>query len=259
MLFCLQLTAMGHATLAMIVIGNEILSGRTREANAWLVARRMFERGCKLGEIAVIPDQREAIVSTLRRLSPQFEAVITSGGIGPTHDDITMSCVAEAFGVKLVEHPETLERMMAYYGGERLNPGRRRMARLPEGAEPIVCGKTLAPGARLGNVYVLAGVPDIFASQLEVILPEFGGRPFHRIELEVKLPESRYAAALSSLQERFQDVEIGSYPGRCGPSPCGKICLSSQDRHSLEQAADLVRRMLEELEPFTPEGSSQGD
>lgn len=104
----------------------------------------------------------------------------------------------------------------------------------------------------MDNVYVLAGVPEIFASQLEVILPKFGGRPFHRIELEVHLPESRYAAALSAIQERFRHVEIGSYPGRCGPNPCGKICLSSQDERSLQQAADLVRRMLDELGQFTP-------
>lgn len=231
----------------MMVIGNEILSGRTRETNAHLVAQKMFARGCRLGEIAIVPDLRDKIVATLNRLRRDFDAVITSGGIGPTHDDITMPCVAEAFGVPLLEHAQTLNLMRQYYGKDELNEGRRRMARLPQGAQPIICAQSIAPGAHIGNVYVLAGVPNIFASQLETILPQFGGRPFIREEIEVRLPESRFAEALRTLQQRFGNVEIGSYPGRCGPNPCGKICLSSQDELALKKAKHAVIAMLQSL------------
>ncbi len=238
-----------HQTAALLIIGNEILSGRTREANAWLAARRLFARGCKLKEIAIVPDERNAIIGALNRLRTAFDAVITSGGIGPTHDDITMECVAAAFDAPLLEHEATLALMRAHYGEDRLNPGRRRMARLPAGAHPIVCARSIAPGAHIGNVYVLAGVPEIFASQLDAVVDEFGGRGFMRKEIEVRLPESRFAAALADIQRQFPDVEIGSYPQHCGDRPQGKICLSAQDEARLAQACDAVRVMLERISP----------
>ncbi len=231
----------------MLVIGNEVLSGRTREANAWLAAQELFGRGCKLAEIAVIPDEETAIVSTLNRLRNQFDAVITSGGIGPTHDDITMESVAKAFGVELIEHRFIVQAMKEYYGNEGMNDGRRRMTRVPAPASLIRCEKTIAPGARIDNVYVLAGVPDIFASQLESILDDFGSTPYQRHEIEVSLPESLFAAGLTAIQQQYDDVEIGSYPGRCGPRPCGKICLSSQNPERLQQAAADVESMLKDL------------
>jgi len=231
----------------MLVIGNEVLSGRTREANAWLAAQELFDRGCKLAEIAVIPDEETAIVSTLNRLRNQFDAVITSGGIGPTHDDITMESVAKAFGVELIEHRFIVQAMKEYYGNEGMNDGRRRMTRVPAPASLIRCDKTIAPGARIDNVYVLAGVPDIFASQLESILDDFGSTPYQRHEIEVSLPESLFAAGLTAIQQQYDDVEIGSYPGRCGPRPCGKICLSSQNPERLQQAASDVEAMLKNL------------
>ncbi len=231
----------------MLVIGNEVLSGRTREANAWLAAQKLFECGCKLAEIAVIPDVDTAIISTLNRLRKQFDAVITSGGIGPTHDDITMESVAQAFEVELIEHRFIVQTMQAYYGTEGLNAGRRRMTRVPASALLIRCEKTIAPGVRIDNVYVLAGVPDIFASQLDAILDDFGTVPYQRREIEVALPESLFAAGLAAIQEQYNDVEIGSYPGRCGPDPCGKICLSSQHPDRLQQAVDDVEVMLKVL------------
>ncbi|MDX8406951.1 MAG: molybdopterin-binding protein [Mariprofundaceae bacterium] len=236
-----------HQSAAMLVIGNEVLSGRTREANAWLTARMLFDKGCKLGEIAIVPDQADAIISTLNRLRSQFDAVITSGGIGPTHDDITMQAVADAFAVPLLEHADTLAAMRRFYGEDKVNPGRRRMARLPDGARPIICDKSIAPGAHIGNVYVLAGVPDIFASQLQSIIQDFGDRPYQRHEIEVSLPESAFARALTELQQRYHDVEIGSYPHRCGPNSYGKICLSSQSPERLQQAASEVESMLQTI------------
>ncbi len=228
----------------MLVIGNEVLSGRTREANAYLAAQNLFERGCKLAEIAVIPDVDIAIVSTLNRLRNEFDAVITSGGIGPTHDDITMESVARAFEVDLIEHRFIVQAMQEYYGVEGLNDGRRRMTRVPATASLIRCEQTIAPGAHIENVYVLAGVPDIFASQLDSILDDFGTVPYQRWEIEVELPESLFANALTAIQQQYDDVEIGSYPGRCGPNPCGKICLSSQNPEHLQQATGKVSVML---------------
>jgi len=235
---------MKHQTAAMLVIGNEVLSGRTREANAYLAAQELFERGCKLAEIAVVPDVDEAIISTLNRLRNQYDAVITSGGIGPTHDDITMESIANAFDVKLIEHKFIVRAMTEYFGNEGMNEGRKRMTRVPAGASLIRCDKTIAPGARIENVYILAGVPDIFASQLTSILGDFGDTPFQRVEIEVALPESVFAKELTTIQAQFDDVEIGSYPGRCGSDPCGKICLSSQTPDRLKLAKETVEAML---------------
>ncbi|MDX8403130.1 MAG: molybdopterin-binding protein [Mariprofundaceae bacterium] len=238
-----------HQTAAILVIGNEVLSGRTREANAYLAAQKLFDRGCKLGEIAVVPDVQEAIISTLNRLREQFDAVITSGGIGPTHDDITMDSIAEAFGVELIEHKYILQVMTDRFGKEGMNDGRRRMTRVPAGAHLIRCEKTIAPGAKIENVYILAGVPYIFESQLESILSDFGDseHPFIRHEIDVALPESTFAKELELIQDRFQEVEIGSYPRMCGNKPCGKICLSSKNENKLKQAIKSVETMLKTL------------
>jgi len=238
---------MKHQTVAILVIGNEVLSGRTREANAFLAAQNFFDRGCKLAEIAIVPDLDEAIVSTLNRLRAEYDAVLTSGGIGPTHDDITMQSIATAFDVELIEHRFIVQAMTEYFGNEGMNEGRMRMTRVPAGASLIRCDKTIAPGARIENVYILAGVPDIFASQLNSILDDFGDTPFSRLEIDVLLPESLFSNQLSAIQVQFDDVEIGSYPGRCGPDPEGKICLSSQNPARLQQANKLVEEMLRQL------------
>lgn len=233
----------------MLVIGNEVLSGRTREANAWLAAQKLFAKGCRLAEIAIVPDMQEIIVKTLNRLRHSYDAVITSGGIGPTHDDITMQSVAAAFDVELIEHRYIVQLMTDRYGEDGMNEGRRRMTRVPRGARLIRCEKSIAPGAHIGNVYVLAGVPDIFASQLETILPDFGDTPFMRREIEVNMAESLYARQLANIQQQYPDVEIGSYPSRCGAKAAGKVCLSSQDEARLQQAADAVAAMLKTVHP----------
>ncbi|MBL4776075.1 MAG: competence/damage-inducible protein A [Mariprofundus sp.] len=239
---------MKHQNAAILVIGNEVLSGRTREANAYLAAQKLFERGCKVAEIAIVPDVDTAIIATLNRLRGQYDAVITSGGIGPTHDDITMQAIAQAFNVPLIEHCFIIQAMTEYFGHEGMNEGRKRMTRVPDGASLIRCDQTIAPGARIENVYILAGVPYIFASQLASILDDFGDTPFQRLEIDVALPESIFSKQLAALQQQFDDVEIGSYPGRCGPDPMGKICLSSQDENRLKQAHTRVEHMLDNIQ-----------
>jgi len=235
-----------HQNAAILVIGNEVLSGRTREANAYLAAQKLFERGCKLREIVVVPDIKNEIVDGLNRLRHRYDAVITSGGIGPTHDDITMDAIAESFDVSLLEHQETMAKLHTHYGDD-INTGRRRMARLPATAQPIICEKSFMPGAYIGNVYVLAGVPEIFASQLETFLHDFGGKPYIRCEVDVNIPESLFAEALEDIQARYPDVEIGSYPRLCGKNACGKICLSAQDETLLYHAKELVNIMLNDI------------
>lgn len=233
-----------HRTAAILVIGNEILSGRTHEKNAHLAAKRLFERGCRLEEILIIPDEESRIVDAIRCLTSSYDGVITSGGIGPTHDDITMQAVARAFGVELVEHQGVIKIMQDTYGQDNLNAGRRRMARIPRGSRLIRCEKSIAPGVHLNNLYVLAGVPEIFAGQLEAILPDFGGQPFLRREIRVFLPESIFASELSKLQKRFPHVEIGSYPSHCGHRPEGKICLSGKNKDELDAAEAAVRDII---------------
>ncbi|MDQ7002292.1 MAG: molybdopterin-binding protein [Ghiorsea sp.] len=236
-----------HQSVAILIIGNEVLSGRTREANAWFAAKTLFDVGCKLSEVAIVPDIQEAIINTLQRLSQQYDAVITSGGIGPTHDDITMQSVADAFDVPLLEHGDTIQLMTNFYGEQALTEGRRRMARLPQGAAPIICEQSICPGALLKNVYVFAGVPHIFASQLESVLDDFAtGKAFIRQEIEANLPESSFAQALSDIQSNNPDIEVGSYPGRCGNQPTGKICISGIDEERITSVKKQIEQMLKD-------------
>jgi len=235
------------SSAAMVVIGNELLSGRTREGNGHLVAQRLFERGCVLREVAIIPDDHAVIVATVRRLQQVADAVITSGGIGPTHDDITMEAIAAALNVALLEHSDTVQLMRDHYGEDQLNAGRRRMARLPAGATPIICAKSIAPGAALDGVFVLAGVPAIFDSQLETILPLFGGEKILRYEIPFHCFESSFYRQLAAIQQEFPHVEIGSYPKLCAGDPHGAIAISGRDARLVEQAKVAVETMLQAL------------
>jgi len=236
-----------HQSVAVLIIGNEVLSGRTREANAWFAAQTLFDVGCKLSEVAIVADVETQIVNTLKRLSQNYDAVITSGGIGPTHDDITMQSIANCFEVPLLEHAATIKVMTDFYGEEALTKGRRRMARLPQGARPILCEHTIAPGAKFKNIYIFAGVPHIFQSQLTSTLDDFRNQQrFIRHEIEVQCAESIFAAALAEIQVQYPDLEIGSYPSTCGNKPCGKICVSGIDETKIEQAIQAIKLMLKE-------------
>jgi len=237
-----------YQNCAILVIGNEILSGRTQELNAWYAAQQLFTLGCRVSEIAIIADDMQHIESTLNRLRHQYAAVICSGGIGPTHDDITMQAVANAFKVPLREHTASKQLMQDYYTKEKFSTDRQRMCRLPQGATALRCDKTIAPGACIENVYVLAGVPIIFKSQFHNIQHLFAGQPFTRQEIQVHLAESSFASALAKLQTQFLNVEMGSYPVLCGQGAHGRICLSSQDVHQLKQATQAVQDMLNQLE-----------
>ena len=202
-------------TAALVVIGDEILSGRTQDRNVAQVATWLNEQGIRLGEVRIVPDRQDAIVAAVNALRESHDYLFTTGGIGPTHDDITVDAIAAAFGVPVVIHPEARRILEDYYrnrpGG--LNDARLRMARVPEGAELLVNPASGAPGVRIGNVFVLAGVPYIAASILEALTGTLeGGRPMISITVGARAAESEVADLLRETEEAHPGVAIGSYP-----------------------------------------------
>lgn len=231
-------------TAAMLVIGDEILSGRTRDANAHHLAEVMTEIGVRLIEIRVVPDERARIVGAVRALSEAADMVFTSGGIGPTHDDITADCVAEAMGAAIGVRADARAILEAYYGADGINEARLRMARIPEGATLIENPLSQAPGFILGNVHVMAGVPAIFREMLAGLRPRLkGGRPTLSHAFRVAVPEGDLAEALRRLAAEHPDVAIGCYPfyrGGLGAT----VILRGADRTALDRAADATRAAL---------------
>ena len=207
---------MMRKTAAILAIGDELLSGRTRDANIHFLAGWLTERGVALREARIVADDEAAIADALNALRAGCDYVFTSGGIGPTHDDITVDGVARAFGVGVVENPKAIALIEAWYRarGEEATPARRRMARMPEGATLIDNPVTGAPGVQIGNVFVLAGVPGIFQGMLHAVdaVIERGAKIHSRAVTAAGLPESRLADQLRDIQSALKDVAIGSYP-----------------------------------------------
>ena len=237
---------MPQPTAAMLVIGDEILSGRTRDANAHHLAGVMTEIGIRLVEIRVVPDDAEVIADAVNELRGRVDYLFTSGGIGPTHDDITADCVAAAFGVGIDVRADARAILERYYGatGRELNEARLRMARIPDGAELIENPISHAPGFILGNVHVMAGVPAIFKVMLEGLRPRLkGGDPMLSHSFRVEAPEGDLAGPLRALAEAHREVSMGSYPFyRTGPGAV--LVLRSADRAALGRAADALRAVL---------------
>lgn len=208
-----------NPTAAVLMIGNEILSGRTQDLNLAHIAKSLTARGIRLLEARVIPDIAQVIVDSINELRGRHSYLFTTGGIGPTHDDITADCVAEAFGVALPEHPDARARLLSYYQARDIEPNqdRLRMARIPEGALLIDNPVSAAPGFHIGNVYVFAGVPRIMQAMLESVLPELATGPvWHSISVTCNLGEGTIASSLRQLQARYPNLELGSYPGKTG-------------------------------------------
>ena len=201
-------------TAALIVIGDEILSGRTQDRNIAQVASWLNVQGIRLSEVRVVPDVTAKIVAAVHAMTAAHDYCFTTGGIGPTHDDITVDAVAEALGVGVVIHPDAraiLERYYATRGG--LNEGRLRMARVPEGAELIPNPVSGAPGIRIGNLFLMAGVPHITAGMLDGLTGKLeGGRPLVSVTIGGFIPESEVAALLHAAEKANRGVSIGSYP-----------------------------------------------
>ncbi|MFT4795170.1 MAG: molybdenum cofactor synthesis domain-containing protein [Paracoccaceae bacterium] len=234
---------MTQPTAAMIVIGDEVLSGRTRDANSWVLAKELTAIGVALREARVIADDHAQIVATVRELSGKYDHVFTSGGIGPTHDDITADAVADAFGAPIDIHPDARAILEAYYELGALNDARLRMARIPDGASLILNPVSQAPGFKLGNVHVMAGVPAIFAAMLASVTPTLqGGLMTLSHAIRVALPEGELAAPLGAVAAAHPGVGIGSYPfyrGGLGST----LVARSTDRAALAAAVQAIRDM----------------
>jgi molybdenum cofactor synthesis domain-containing protein len=202
-------------TAALVVIGDEILSGRTQDRNIAQVATWLNEQGIRLAEVRVVPDDGRAIGEAVNALRASNDYLFTTGGIGPTHDDITVDAIAAAFGVPVVVHPEARQILEDYYRGRPggLTEARLRMARTPQGAELLRNPYSGAPGIRIRNVYILAGVPAIAASMLEALTGSLeGGRPMVSVTVGARAAESDVADLLRETEEANPGVAIGSYP-----------------------------------------------
>lgn len=235
-------------TAAMVVIGDEVLSGRTADVNIHAVATACTEHGIRLVEARVVADEVDAIAAAVNALRARVDYVFTSGGIGPTHDDITADSVARAFGVELAEHPTAIELLLEHYKDPaQLTPARRRMARVPVGGELIYNAVTKAPGFRVENVFVMAGVPAIMRSMLKAIFPTLqSGEILHSCSVRVECGESSVADALSEIQAVFPDVLIGSYPFDEGGSFGTNLVARSADLERLGQVQTALQQLADQ-------------
>lgn len=230
---------------AVLIIGNEILSGRTKDANLGWLAERLNLQGIAVAEARIVQDIEQDIIAALNALRQRYRYVFTTGGIGPTHDDITTLSVARAFGVPLVRRAEAVASLQQLVGAENMNEARLRMADMPEGAELIGLGVVGAPGFRLENVYVMAGIPDIMRAMFESLANELEGNvPLLSETIPTQCREGDIAEALNAVQERFADVSIGSYPHFKGGLPGVNIVLRHSDADRLAQAVQAVKAVI---------------
>ncbi|MBS0521675.1 MAG: competence/damage-inducible protein A [Proteobacteria bacterium] len=230
-------------TACIVVIGNEILSGRTKDANIPFLATELGKLGVRVMECRVIPDVEATIVATVNEVRAKFDYVFTTGGIGPTHDDITADCIAKAFGVGISEHPEAVARMSRHYGDPALfTPARRRMARLPHGAVLVDNPISVAPGFQMENVFTFAGIPTIAQAMFQSMKHRLvGGDPVLSRTVRTNLPEGIIAEPLGALQKRFEDIDIGSYPGfRAGKVSVSLVLRGTNDARLQAAAAELI-------------------
>jgi molybdenum cofactor synthesis domain-containing protein len=200
-------------TAAVLVIGDEILSGRTQDVNIAAIARFLAPFGIDLCEARCVPDIEDEIVAALNALRARYTYVFTTGGIGPTHDDITADAIGAAFGLPVEHHPEAMAMLASRYAPGEFNERRQRMARVPKGASLVKNPVSVAPGFQIENVFVLAGVPKIMQAMLEDIAPRLArATPVKSLNITIRMPEGRIAAELAAIQDRHLGVSIGSYP-----------------------------------------------
>jgi molybdenum cofactor synthesis domain-containing protein len=235
-------------TAAILVIGDEILSGRTKDKNIGTIADHCTMIGVRLREVRVVADVEDEIVAAVNDLRRRYTYLFTTGGIGPTHDDITADSIAKAFGVPIDHHPEVKEIMLAHFArrGVEATPARMRMARIPHGATIVPNKVSIAPGFKLDNVIVMAGIPTVMQVMLDAVTPELKtGRKMLAVTIELLKPEGEIANPLEQSQKAFADVSMGSYPFvRDGRLYGTELVLRSTDPQRLEAAeADLRARL----------------
>lgn len=234
-------SAASPVTAAMLVIGDEILSGRTQDTNFAYVAKFLAPLGIDLKEGRFVADVEDEIVAAVNALRARYTYVFTSGGIGPTHDDITADAVARAFGVGIDFHPEAMALLGARYKPGEFNDMRKRMARIPDTATLIRNTVSTAPGFQIGNVFVMAGVPMIFRAMLEDVAPRLArGVPVVSATISARIAEGRMAAALAKTQESHKSVAIGSYPFYREDGFGVQLVVRGRDAQAVEAAAQAI-------------------
>ena len=237
----------GVVTAALLVIGDEILSGRTMDKNIGHIADHLTAIGFQMKEVRIVPDEEPAIIAAVNALRAAYDYLFTTGGIGPTHDDITADCIAKAFGVGIDVDPRALAPMKAYFErrGVELTPARLRMARIPFGAELVENSVSIAPGFMLGNVIVMAGIPNIMHVMLDAATKFLKtGKKMLSSALDLHRPEGEIAQLFGELQQRYPDVPMGSYPFMRDGKPGTQLVLRSTDPERLAAADTELRTQL---------------
>jgi molybdenum cofactor synthesis domain-containing protein len=243
---------------AVLLIGDEILSGRTKDKNLGYIADFLTALGIDLLEARVVGDNEAAIVAAVNDLRSRYSYVFTTGGIGPTHDDITADAVAKAFGVPINHDPQAVALLQAFFSeiGREPNEARMRMARLPQGARMIPNPVSKAPGFQIGNVHVMAGVPAIMQAMLQALAPGLArGVPMRSAAVTIRAGEGDIAAGLGSIQKAHPTVVIGSYPFEADDGFAAQIVLRSRDDQALAAALEEVRKLAQSL---VSEGKARG-
>jgi len=235
-------------TACCLIIGNEVLSGRTKDANLGWLAERLTDMGIRMAEARVIPDVEDVIIQAINEAREKYTYVFTTGGIGPTHDDITSLCVAKAFGVEIHRDPEAKSLLESFIPPERINEARLKMADVPVGSTLITNPVSKAPGFQMGNVFVMAGVPSIMRAMFDGLASSLvGGEKMNSIAVASYLPEGAIAAPLNAIQNQYLNVEIGSYPffrdGHFGAT----LISRGTDTKDLELVAGDIRQMIRDL------------
>jgi molybdenum cofactor synthesis domain-containing protein len=224
----------------IVLIGNEILSGKIHDANAAYLCRELRALGVDVRKISVIPDELEPIAEEVAQFAHAYDYVFTSGGVGPTHDDVTIEGVARAMRVSVVREPRLVALLEGFYKGN-LNPARLKMAEVPDGAELLAADSLIFPAIVMGNVYIFPGVPEIFRQKFDAIKERFRDQPFHLRSVFVRIGEGTLADFLNDLLKNYPLLLLGSYPEFSNPDYKVKVTLESKDREYLERAlAELV-------------------
>ena len=233
---------------AILIIGDEILSGRTQDANTCFLAKWLNERGIQLKEVRIIPDQLRTIINNVNILRKKYDYVFTTGGIGPTHDDITALAISKVFKKKYEYNKEALEILESHYKNSYLNDARKKMAKMPRGAGLIYNPSSSAPGFYLKNVFTLPGVPTILQSMMPFLEPLIiGGEKVYSVTVQAQLPESKIGKDLGKLQKKFKDLSLGSYPffqsGKIGVA----LVIRGYSEKRIQQCKIILEKILKKI------------
>lgn len=236
---------------AMLAIGDELLSGRTKDKNIGHMADRLYEAGIDLTEVRIVADEQPAIVKAVKELSESYDYLFTSGGIGPTHDDITADAVSAAFDLPCIYDDKAMALLAAHYKSKdtEFTPSRQRMARMPQGAQHIDNPVSVAPGFIIGNVYVMAGVPSVFQAMVENILPTLRtGSRYHSRTIFCPFGEGVIGIPLREVQDAHPDTVIGSYPKFEEGKFSTELVVRARDEEKLDTAAAAIEKMLADIQ-----------